>query len=82
MQLHPYSKGIGVPATGDYEVIMNSDDKKYWGSELKLEKSYTADAAEQHGRDFSLALTLPPLSVVVLKPTKKTRKSTPKKATK
>jgi len=66
---------IGVPAMGDYELILNSDDKKYWGSELKIESSYSAIEAEQHGRDFSIALTLPPLSVIVLKPVKKTKKA-------
>ena len=75
---------IGVPAAGDYELILNSDEKKYWGSELKINNNYTADAAEQHGRDFSIALTLPPLSVIVLKPVKKAKKSiaSPKKTVK
>jgi 1,4-alpha-glucan branching enzyme len=73
---------IGVPAAGDYELILNSDDKKYWGSELKIASNYSSDDAEQHGRDFSIALTLPPLSVIVLKPIKKIKKtaSTSKKS--
>ena len=66
---------IGVPAMGDYDLILNSDDKKYWGSELKIESSYSAIEAEQHGRNFSIALTLPPLSVIVLKPVKKSKKA-------
>jgi 1,4-alpha-glucan branching enzyme len=68
---------IGIPADGDYKLILNSDAKKYWGSDLKIDSNYSSIKAEQHGRDFSIVLTLPPLSVIVLKPITKSKKTAP-----
>jgi 1,4-alpha-glucan branching enzyme len=59
---------IGVPEACWYREIFNSDSSYYGGSNLGNFPGLTAQASESHGRPASLALTLPPLSTVVLKP--------------
>jgi 1,4-alpha-glucan branching enzyme len=59
---------IGVPISGRWEEILNSDAPLYGGSgQGNLGETRTA-ATSSHGHPQSLALTLPPLSVVILKP--------------
>ncbi|MDQ2978058.1 MAG: alpha amylase C-terminal domain-containing protein, partial [Acidobacteriota bacterium] len=57
---------LGVPLAGRWEEIANGDAAVYGGSGLS---SGGADAAAipQHGRPFSVELTLPPLAAVFLK---------------
>ncbi len=66
---------IGVPAKGTYKVVFNSDDKEFGGSGI-AEKSYKAEKEPMHGFDYSISMTLPPLSVMYLKaaPARKTAK--------
>ena len=57
---------VGVPASGTYVEVFNSDNQKYWGSgmvnsEVKTETKLT------HGKENSISLTLPPLSGIVLR---------------
>jgi 1,4-alpha-glucan branching enzyme len=59
---------IGVPKDGFYREMLNSDSAVYWGSNMGNEGGRFTDYFPCHGRDFSLNLTLPPLSVLVLKP--------------
>ena len=59
---------IGVPQAGFYREIFNSDSSFYAGSNVGNFPGCTAEKFSHHGRPASLALTLPPLSVVVLKP--------------
>jgi 1,4-alpha-glucan branching enzyme len=68
---------IGVPAEGKYEVLLNTDDKQYWGSGVAVEKP-TAEALRYHWKDNSLVLTLPPLAILVLKQSPSPKKATPK----
>ncbi|MDQ2695420.1 MAG: 1,4-alpha-glucan branching protein GlgB [Pseudomonadota bacterium] len=64
---------IGVPAEGSYREALNTDARDYGGSgvdngglvQATTEGAYTAQA---HGRPYSMALTLPPLAAVFLKP--------------
>jgi 1,4-alpha-glucan branching enzyme len=58
---------IGVPKTGKLTQIFNSDDQKYAGSGVSNEKPIKIEAIEWDGREFSVALVLPPLSVTVFK---------------
>ena len=58
---------LGVPDSGAYQEIFNSDDKNYWGSGVKNEGELIADDNSVCGRPHSLTLTLPPLSTIVLK---------------
>ena len=57
---------LGVPLSGRWEEIANGDAAVYGGSGLS---SGGSDAATfpQHGRPFSVELTLPPLAAVFLK---------------
>ena len=59
---------LGIPQGGKYTVIFDTDRKEYWGSGYTDRQEYTAEEIPRNGRSYSMALTLPPLSVVVLKP--------------
>lgn len=72
---------LGLPEKGNYDVIFNSDDKIYFGSAFTDIKCYDATEIARNGREYSVALTLPPLSVIVLKPSNKKAKKAPAKST-
>lgn len=60
---------IGVPFSGRYEEILNTDSHVYWGSDMgNMGGRFTSDFAA-HGFPFSLELTLPPLGALFLAPT-------------
>ncbi len=59
---------IGVPAPGHYAEILNSDSAIYGGSNAGNLGGLHADAVPSHGFEYSIALTLPPLACVYLKP--------------
>ena len=59
---------IGVPYAGYYREILNSDSADFWGSNMGNRGGVWAEPTEWHGRPWSLSLTLPPLSILVLKP--------------
>jgi len=56
---------IGVPRPGHYREIINTDSAWYGGSNLGNAGGVGAVAAPCHGRDYSLAVTLPPLACVM-----------------
>lgn len=58
---------VGVPREGFYEEILNSDSELYFGSNLGNLGGVRTEAIPSHGRPFSLALTLPPLSCCIFK---------------
>ena len=58
---------VGVPEPGYYRELMNSDSEFYGGDNLGNGGGVQADALPWHGRPYSLSLTLPPLSILVLK---------------
>lgn len=58
---------IGVPGTGSYKELLNSDAKLYGGAEVGNLGEVFADEESFHGHDQSLSLQLPPLGVVVLR---------------
>jgi 1,4-alpha-glucan branching enzyme len=59
---------IGVPRKCWYKEISNSDSKYYAGSNVGNYPGVMAEDIMSHGRPHSVAMTLPPLAVVVLKP--------------
>jgi 1,4-alpha-glucan branching enzyme len=63
---HPYL--VGVPVGGTWEELANSDASAYSGSGWGNLGAVKATDAPQHGRPWSLELTLPPLSIIVLAP--------------
>ncbi len=59
---------IGVPEGGDYQEIFNSDDVNYWGSGVKNDGVIHSDNQECNYKPFSINITLPPLSTIIIKP--------------
>jgi 1,4-alpha-glucan branching enzyme len=55
---------IGAPQGGFWREELNSDGKEYGGSGLGNSGGIEAEPKSQHGRPFSLTLTLPPLAVL------------------
>jgi 1,4-alpha-glucan branching enzyme len=58
---------IGLPKKGKLTEIFNSDAIIYGGSGVKNPNKLTVDALPYDGRDYSIELLLPPLSVTVYK---------------
>ncbi|UCD19130.1 MAG: 1,4-alpha-glucan branching protein GlgB [candidate division WOR-3 bacterium] len=58
---------IGVPSRGYWRELLNSDAKEYGGSGLGNLGGVEAREESRHGLRYSIAVTLPPLSVVYLK---------------
>ena len=56
---------IGVPKKGKLQEIFNSDAAVYGGSDVGNSKVLKAEAMPYDGREFSVELTLPPLSITV-----------------
>lgn len=57
----------GVPCLGKYTKVMSSDDLRYGGTGLKNSKIVLAEDIECEGRDYSIEMNLPPLSVTIYK---------------
>ncbi len=58
---------LGASAPGTWTEILNSDATDYGGSGMGNLGSVEATNEPMHGRPWSLVLTLPPLSVIVLR---------------
>jgi 1,4-alpha-glucan branching enzyme len=58
---------IGVPRRGRYEEILNSDAEAYGGGGAGNMGGADSEPAPMHGREDSLALTLPPLGALYLR---------------
>jgi len=58
---------IGVPQVGTYQEAMNTDDSSYGGSGVHNGDGVKAEKVPAHGREQSIALTLPPLATIILK---------------
>ncbi len=59
---------VGVDAPGEWTEILNSDATEYGGGGVGNRGRAVALAVPAHGRSHSLALTLPPLGAIFLKP--------------
>jgi 1,4-alpha-glucan branching enzyme len=59
---------IGVPTEGWYRELVNTDSANYWGSNMGNGGGVQAEPLPWHGQPYSVALTLPPLSFLFLKP--------------
>ena len=62
-----YDYRIGVPRGGYYREVLNTDASIYGGGNMGNAGGLPAQWVPSHGLPFSLALTLPPLSVLFLK---------------
>ena len=54
---------IGIPKPGKLKEILNTDNSKYEGSGVK-NKILTIENQAFHGKDYSVAITVPPLAAV------------------
>jgi 1,4-alpha-glucan branching enzyme len=59
---------LGVQWPGYYRELINSDAGEYGGSNLGNAGGVWAEPTSWQGQPHSLTLTLPPLAVLVLKP--------------
>ena len=59
---------IGVPESGVYREVMNSDAACFGGSNMGSGGIVVADPIPFHGRPYSLNLKVPPLGMLMLKP--------------
>lgn len=58
---------VGVPSSGKYQIILNSDEIKYGGSGVLNVYDLAAKPSKWNGRPWSIEITVPPLSVVFCK---------------
>ena len=65
---------IGVPSSGEYEVIFTTDDIKY-GGEGKIKGPFKAKKGKTGDFDYYIKADLPPLSSMYLKKSAKSRKA-------
>jgi len=59
---------VGVPSAGEWQEAINTDSQFYGGSNLGNGSAVHATGHAAHGQPYSLELTLPPLSTVMLRP--------------
>jgi len=57
---------IGLPQTGTYREVFNSDAETYGGSGVTNDDALRAEEAPWHGQPFSASLRLPPLAMLAL----------------
>lgn len=62
---------IATPHPIFYKEVLNSDSEMYGGSNLGNDGGKMAENIAHMGKQYSMSLTLPPISVVVFKPDKK-----------
>jgi 1,4-alpha-glucan branching enzyme len=63
-----YDYRIGVPFSGNWAELLNSDASDYAGSGMGNGGGVGTEEIKSHGQPVSLLLNLPPLSVLILKP--------------
>ena len=72
---------IGVPAAGTYSEVFNTDAQEFGGSGISNGTAIVSDDIAMHGFEQSVSLTLPPMSVMYFKCTRKKPKRKPKALT-
>ena len=65
---------IGVPEADSYEIVFNTDSKKFGGNGEKLKKTYAVKSGPMHGYENYIEMKLPPMSTIYLKPKKTDKK--------
>jgi 1,4-alpha-glucan branching enzyme len=68
---------IGVPFKGQYKVIFDSDHSDYGGSGCLQQSVLVTSPIPKHNRSHSLSLKLPPLGIILLKPSEPTDLNNP-----
>ena len=62
-----YNYRVGVPFSGFWKEILNSDSKEYWGSGHGNFGGVESTPIPIHGMRNSISLTLPPFGIIILK---------------
>jgi 1,4-alpha-glucan branching enzyme len=62
---------IGVPKSGEYREIFNSDHIEYGGAGLVNKKTILAVEEPFHGQPCSIDITIPPFGFQIIRPVKK-----------
>lgn len=57
---------LGVLDEGEYNLLLSSDDKTYWGSDFECVDSMQSDEQPYNDRPQSIALNLPPLATLYI----------------
>ena len=60
---------LGVPAAGTWELVANSDEVGYGGTGADVAATCATTDTESHGFDVSIAVDLPPLALLIYRPT-------------
>ena len=58
---------LGMPIDGEYQLLLNTDDKKYGGSGFDVLSSAKTEELESEGLPQSLLLKVPPLATIFYK---------------
>lgn len=58
---------LGMPIDGEYQLLLNTDDKKYGGSGFDVLSSAKTEELESEGLPQSLLLRVPPLATIFYK---------------
>ncbi len=58
---------IGVPVAGKYQVILNTDDAQFGGSDYAIQKTLVSQDIDMHNLPNSIEINIPPLSTLFLK---------------
>ena len=66
-----YGYRVGLPRTGRWQEILNTDAAFYGGSDVGNLGGVEAEEREWHEQPYSAELTLPPLGVLWLAPAEK-----------
>lgn len=61
---------FGIPEEKNYEIALNSDDIRYGGNGIKEKEIILSEKIAMHGKANSIAVDIPPMSVMYLKPSK------------
>lgn len=56
---------VGVPCGGKYSMLLSSDEERFGGTGVKNKKTVMAEKEAFDGREYSIQMDLPPLSVTV-----------------
>jgi len=70
-----YGYLVGVDRPGRWRELLNSDAEIYGGSGVGNQGSVVTEDREAQGKPYSLALTLPPLAILLLKPDSRSREA-------
>jgi 1,4-alpha-glucan branching enzyme len=61
---------VGVPESGTWQEIFNSDAENLWGSGVANTKPINSEVVNWHGRENSINITVPPLAASIFKKVK------------